>query len=92
MNAFADHSSQICFPTWIYDQFIEGNDIEMENATKEKKIAMNMIIVALWCTQIRPSDCPSMKKVVEMLEGEIKCLPMPTKTFLTSSKRSIGNV
>ena len=65
----------------------------MEDATEEeKKIAMNMIIVALWCTQIRPSDCPSMKKVVEMLEGEIKCLPMPTKTFLTSSKRSIGNV
>ena len=53
---------------------------------------MNMIIVALWCTQIEPSDCPSMKKVVEMLEGEIKCLKMPTKTFLTSSKRLIGNV
>ncbi|KAK7836070.1 hypothetical protein CFP56_023008 [Quercus suber] len=53
----------------------------MEDATKEeKKIAMNMIIVALWCTQIK------------MLEGEIKRLKMPTKTFLTSSKRSIGNV
>ena len=37
----------------------------MEDATEEeKKIAINMIIVALWCTQIEPSDCPSMKKVV----------------------------
>ena len=53
---------------------------------------MNMIIVALWCTQIEPSDCPSMKKVVEMLEGEIKRLKKPTKNFLTSSKRLIGNV
>ena len=60
----------------------------MEDATKDKKIAMNMIIFALWCTQIRPSDCPSMKEVVEILEGEIKCLQMPTKTFLTSSKIS----
>ena len=65
----------------------------MEDATEEeKKIDMNMIIVALWCTQKEPNDCPSMKKVVEMLEGEIKHLKMPTKTFLTSSKRLIGNV
>ena len=65
----------------------------MEDATEEEKnIDMNMIIVALWCTQIEPSDCLSMKIVVEMLEGEIKRLKMPTKTFLTSSKRLIGNV
>ncbi|KAK7827212.1 leaf rust 10 disease-resistance locus receptor-like protein kinase-like 2.4 [Quercus suber] len=49
----------------VYDQFSERNDIEMEDATEEeKKIDMNMIIVALWCTRIEPSDCPSMKKVV----------------------------
>ncbi|KAK7845800.1 pr5-like receptor kinase [Quercus suber] len=65
----------------------------MEDATEEeKKIDMNMIIVALWCTRIEPSDCPSMKKVVEMLEGEIKRLKMPTNTFLTSSKILVGNV
>jgi serine/threonine protein kinase len=36
-NAFADHSSQIYFPTWVYDQFSEGNDIEMEDATRRRR-------------------------------------------------------
>ena len=86
VNAFADHSSQIYFPTWVYGQFSEGNDIEIEDATEEeKKIVKKMIIVALWCIQMKPSDRPSMNKVVEMLEGEVECLQMPSKPFLSSS-------
>ena len=57
LNALANHSSQIYFLTWVYGQFCEGNDIEMEDATeKEKKIAKKIIIVALWCIQMKPSD------------------------------------
>ncbi|KAM4068778.1 hypothetical protein ACB094_12G038300 [Castanea mollissima] len=94
LNAFADHSSQIYFPTWVYSQFSEGNDIEMEDATREeKKIAKKMILVALWCIQMNPNDRPSMNKVVEMLEGVVECLQMPSKPFLLSSpKRRIGDV
>ncbi|XP_050251039.1 LEAF RUST 10 DISEASE-RESISTANCE LOCUS RECEPTOR-LIKE PROTEIN KINASE-like 2.4 isoform X2 [Quercus robur] len=95
MNAFADHSSQIYFPTWVYDQFSKGKDIEIEDATEEeKKIAKKMIIVALWCIQMKPSDRPSMNKVVEMLEGEVECSQqMPSKPFLSSSPgRSTGDV
>ncbi|KAK9994765.1 hypothetical protein SO802_024468 [Lithocarpus litseifolius] len=94
MNAFADHSSQIYFPTWVYGQFSEGNDIEIEDATEEeKKIVKKMIIVALWCIQMKPSDRPSMNKVVEMLEGEVECLQMPSKPFLSSSPaRPTGDV
>ncbi|XP_030934826.1 rust resistance kinase Lr10-like [Quercus lobata] len=48
VNIFADHSSQIYFPTWVYGQFSEGNDIEIEDATEEeKKNVKKMIIVAL---------------------------------------------
>ena len=94
VNAFADHSSQIYFPTWVYGQFSEGNDIEMEDATEEeKRIAKKMIMVALWCIQMKPSDRPSMNKVVEMLEGEVEYLQMPSKPFLLSSpRRRIGDV
>ena len=47
-NALADHSSQIYFPTWVYDQVTEGNEIIMEDATEEEKKTINkMIIVAL---------------------------------------------
>ena len=84
-NALADHSSQIYFPTWVYDQVSEGNDIIMEDATeKEKKTINKMIIVALWCIQMKPSDRCSMNKVVEMLVGEVECLQMPSKPFLSS--------
>ncbi|KAK4544311.1 hypothetical protein RGQ29_033005 [Quercus rubra] len=93
-NQFVDHSSQIYFPTWVYGQFSEGNDIEMEDATEEeKKTTKKMIIVALWCIQMKPSDRPSMNKVVKMLEGEVESLQMPSKPFLSSSpRRPIGDV
>ena len=69
VDAFANHSSQIYFLTWVYDQITDGKDIEMEDATvEEKKIVKKTIIVAIWCIQMKPSDCPSMNKVVEMLE------------------------
>ncbi|XP_050251045.1 rust resistance kinase Lr10-like isoform X5 [Quercus robur] len=84
-NALADHSSQMYFPTWVYDQVSEGNDIIMEDATEEEKKTINkMIIVALWCIQMKPSDRCSMNKVVEMLVGEVECLQMPSKPFLSS--------
>ncbi|GLT72739.1 hypothetical protein SLA2020_446460 [Shorea laevis] len=84
-NAFADHSSQVYFPTWVYDQLHDGKDIEMEVVTEEeKKIVKKMIMVALWCIQMKPSDRPSMNKVVEMLEGEDESLQMPSKPFLSS--------
>ena len=93
LNAYADHSSQIYFPTWVYDQFSEGNDIEMEDATdEEKKTVKKMIIVALWCIQMKPINRPPMNKVVEMLEGEVECLQMPPKPFLSSPERPIGDV
>ena len=67
----------------------------MEDATeKEKKTTKKMIIVALWCIQMKPSDRPSlMNKVVKMLEGEVESLQMPSKPFLSSSpRRPIGDV
>ncbi|KAL6321061.1 hypothetical protein AAG906_012047 [Vitis piasezkii] len=84
LNVFAEHSSQIYFPSWVYDQFSKGKDIEMEDATEEgKKLSKKLIIVALWCIQLKPSDRPSMNKVVEMLEGNVELLQMPPKPFLT---------
>ncbi|XP_057437691.1 LEAF RUST 10 DISEASE-RESISTANCE LOCUS RECEPTOR-LIKE PROTEIN KINASE-like 2.8 [Lotus japonicus] len=78
-NPHAEHSSQQYFPFWIYDQFQEGKDVEMEEYASEegKALAKKIFMVALWCVQFKPSDRPSMKKVVEMLEGPIESLEMP---------------
>nr|XP_028954979.1 PR5-like receptor kinase [Malus domestica] len=87
----AAHSSQNYFPSWVYDQFSEGNDIESEGATEEEnEITKKMLIVALWCIQMKPNDRPtSMNKVVEMLEGEIESLDMPPKPFLYPQEKPV---
>ncbi|XP_050136407.1 LEAF RUST 10 DISEASE-RESISTANCE LOCUS RECEPTOR-LIKE PROTEIN KINASE-like 2.1 isoform X4 [Malus sylvestris] len=83
LNAMVEHSSQIYFPLWVYDQYIVGNDLEMDNITEEeKKVIRKMVLTALWCIQMKPSDRPSMSKVVEMLGGDVECLQMPLKPSL----------
>ncbi|KAF3433888.1 hypothetical protein FNV43_RR24991 [Rhamnella rubrinervis] len=94
LNAVVEHTSQIYFPSWVYDQLNEGNDLQMEDAIteEESKIRKKMIIVALWCIQMKPSDRPSMNKVLRMLEGEIESLQMPPKPFLCPEQKSVEDV
>ncbi|KAL2974529.1 hypothetical protein AAZX31_14G110100 [Glycine max] len=83
LNPHAERSSQLFFPFWIYNHIGDEEDIEMEDVTEEeKKIAKKMIIVALWCIQLKPNDRPSMNKVIEMLEGDIENLEIPPKPSL----------
>ncbi|XP_074344656.1 rust resistance kinase Lr10-like isoform X2 [Apium graveolens] len=82
LNPFLDHVSQIHFPSWVYDQFSDGKELEMEDVNEEeRKLVKKMIIVALWCIQMKPSERPSMYKAIEMLEGELEELVMPPKPF-----------
>ncbi|XP_048433196.1 cysteine-rich receptor-like protein kinase 34 [Pyrus x bretschneideri] len=82
LNAHAQNSSQIYFSSWIYDQLEKGLSVEIVDACEnDKKVAKKMIMVALWCIQLKPADRPSMSKVVEMLEGEVEALQMPPKPF-----------
>ncbi|XP_057720436.1 LEAF RUST 10 DISEASE-RESISTANCE LOCUS RECEPTOR-LIKE PROTEIN KINASE-like 2.1 [Arachis stenosperma] len=82
-NPHAEHSSQLYFPFWIYDQLAaeENDEIEMETFVHEERseLAKKMFIIALWCIQLKPSDRPSMNKVVEMLEGDVASIEMPPK-------------
>ncbi|KAG6700679.1 hypothetical protein I3842_08G124200 [Carya illinoinensis] len=90
LNAFTEHLSQIYFPTWIYDQLHDGKNIEIQDATEdERKICKKMMIVALWCIQLKPTDRPSMNKVVKMLEGDVECLQVPLKPLQPSPNREI---
>ncbi|KAK7377423.1 hypothetical protein VNO80_02848 [Phaseolus coccineus] len=83
LNPHVERSSQLYFPFWIYDQIDKEKDIEMEDVIEdEKKIAKKMIIVSLWCIQLKPNDRPSINKVVEMLEGDIENLKIPPKPSL----------
>ncbi|KAL6143176.1 hypothetical protein ACLB2K_053871 [Fragaria x ananassa] len=96
LNAAIDHSSefsQMYFPTWVSDQLNQGKEIEVGDFTEdEMKIIKKMIIVALWCIQMKPIERPSMSKVVEMLEGDIENLQIPPKPFLYPQQIPEDNV
>ncbi|XVF78292.1 hypothetical protein PTKIN_Ptkin14bG0120100 [Pterospermum kingtungense] len=82
LNAFADHTSQIYFPSWIYDRLDQGEDIEPGDVTDAEKIMVRkMAIVAFWCTQMMPADRPSTSKVLKMPESDVEVLEMPPKPF-----------
>ncbi|KAF7147382.1 hypothetical protein RHSIM_Rhsim03G0204600 [Rhododendron simsii] len=90
-NSLAN-SSQNFFPSWVYDQFEEGKSIQIGETTEEEnEMVKKMLFVALWCIQMRPSDRPSMNKVVEMLEGNIELLHMPPKPFRYSQIMQADN-
>ncbi|CAL0319495.1 unnamed protein product [Lupinus luteus] len=82
LNALAEHSSQVYYPFWVYDQLHDGKEITTEKDTDEEmRLATKMMIVALHCIQTRPNDRPSMNKVLEMLDGD-EDLPLPSKPYL----------
>ncbi|XP_011037044.1 PREDICTED: probable receptor-like protein kinase At5g39020 [Populus euphratica] len=84
VNALAENSSQIYWPYWVHDQVSDGKAIEIgDDATEEEsKIVKKMIMVGLWCIQMKPMDRPTMKNVVEMLEGDLENLQLPPKPVL----------
>ncbi|XP_038972575.1 rust resistance kinase Lr10-like [Phoenix dactylifera] len=85
LNPHAPRTSEIYFPSWIYDQLDQGRDLEMEDATDdEKEIAKKLLMIALRCIQMNPAERPSMSQVVEMLENKMEDLQMPSKPFLSS--------
>ncbi|WKA07614.1 hypothetical protein VitviT2T_025414 [Vitis vinifera] len=81
----AENPSQVYFPEWIYNHLNQGEELHiriMEN--RDATIAKKLAIVGLWCIQWYPVDRPSMKLVVQMLEGEDN-LTMPPNPFASTS-------
>ncbi|GLU11999.1 hypothetical protein SLE2022_287090 [Rubroshorea leprosula] len=69
------------------------NKLEMRQR-KKTRIIKKMIIVALWCIQMKPSDRPSINKVVEMVQEKLESLPMRPNPVLfpeEAQERSVGN-
>ncbi|XP_027173748.1 LEAF RUST 10 DISEASE-RESISTANCE LOCUS RECEPTOR-LIKE PROTEIN KINASE-like 2.3 [Coffea eugenioides] len=81
VDVHAEHSSQIYFPSWIYDKFDQVEEMEIgDHATEEEKtITRKLILIALWCIQMTPEDRPSMREVLQMLEGDASGLKLPPK-------------
>ncbi|KAI3453590.1 hypothetical protein Pfo_010253 [Paulownia fortunei] len=73
---------QVYFPQWIYNHLDLGEDFwaHIEEGD-DGNIARRLTIVGLWCIQWYPTERPSMKVVVQMLEGDGDNLTMPPNPF-----------
>jgi serine/threonine protein kinase len=82
IDTTVENTSQVYFPEWIYNQLDRGEDprIELEEEG-HATLARKLTIVGLWCIQWYPINRPSMKVVIQMLEGEGDDLKIPPNPF-----------
>jgi len=85
VDVTVDNTSEVYFPEWIYNFLEQKEDIRIfVEDDGDAKIAKKLAIVGLWCIQWHPADRPSMKDVVQMLEGEGDKLIMPPNPFASA--------
>ncbi|KAK4268184.1 hypothetical protein QN277_024871 [Acacia crassicarpa] len=72
---------QVLYPGWIHN-LLEGRDTNVYiEDDDDNRIAKKLAIVGLWCIQWHPISRPSMKMVIQMLEGEVDKLELPPTPF-----------
>uniref|UniRef100_A0A0D9V4D1 Protein kinase domain-containing protein n=1 Tax=Leersia perrieri TaxID=77586 RepID=A0A0D9V4D1_9ORYZ len=76
-------SSSHYFPNWIYEHLDEYCISSSEINGETTELVRKMIVVALWCIQVVPTNRPTMSRVVEMLEGSTSSLELPPKVLLS---------
>ncbi|XP_073120839.1 rust resistance kinase Lr10-like [Henckelia pumila] len=93
----AANKSQVYFPEWIYNRLNEEEtwgvqiDDHQDDEDGECKIARKLTMIGLWCIQWYPTDRPSMKTLVQMLEGDGQSLAMPPNPFSAASTAGSSN-
>ncbi|KAK2977439.1 hypothetical protein RJ640_028600 [Escallonia rubra] len=81
-DATVQNGSQAYFPEWVYNRLCEGEELWIKADEEEHGlIAKRLTIIGLWCIQWYPMGRPSMKIVVQMLEGKGDTLSMPPNPF-----------
>ncbi|KAJ3686009.1 hypothetical protein LUZ61_015173 [Rhynchospora tenuis] len=83
-----ENASRVYYPSWIYEKLKEYKGVELSNTYKINAVERKLCIVGLWCIQMKSSDRPPMSRVVEMLEGDVDCLPFPPPPFFSTSENN----
>ncbi|CAL8119018.1 unnamed protein product [Prunus armeniaca] len=84
VGSATENTNEIYYPEWIYNLLEEGDDLCIHIGEEgEGKIPKKLAIVGLWCIQWHPVDRPSMRAVVQMLEGG-ESLTVPPNPFAST--------
>ncbi|KAI9073735.1 hypothetical protein K1719_044282 [Acacia pycnantha] len=85
-------TNQVLYPDWIHNS-IEGGDVRIYIEDEvDIRIAKKLAIVGLWCIQWHSINRPSMKTVIQMLEGEVDKLKVPPTPFDFTTSTNINTV
>ncbi|KAI9116482.1 hypothetical protein K1719_012649 [Acacia pycnantha] len=84
-----ENEEEVILVDWVYD-FFKARRLsklveEDEEARNDMKRLERLVMVALWCIQEDPSLRPSMKKVIQMLEGVVDVLVPPCPSPFSST-------
>ncbi|KAF5742387.1 receptor-like protein kinase [Tripterygium wilfordii] len=86
VDVTADKTSQVFFPEWVYNKLSQGEEPVIRiGEDVDAPTARKLMIVGLWCIQWNPVDRPSMRVVVQMLEGEDDNLTLPPNPFAANN-------
>ncbi|OMO68956.1 hypothetical protein CCACVL1_19744 [Corchorus capsularis] len=84
-----EEEAQMILVDWAYDCYTEGRLhllVEKdEDAMNDIQLVKNFVMIAIWCIQKDPSLRPAMKKVIQMMEGDIDVHIPPNPTSFMSS-------
>ncbi|GFP91889.1 glycerophosphodiester phosphodiesterase protein kinase domain-containing gdpdl2 [Phtheirospermum japonicum] len=89
------NTSQVYFPQWIYNHLDLSFEDDFWARIEEGEdgiIARRLTIVGLWCIQWCPSDRPSMKDAIQMLEGPEESLTIPPNPFPANNTNATNSV
>ena len=88
-----EENLHVLYPDWIHD-LLEGGDIQIPiDEEGDFRIPKKMAIVGLWCIQWQPMHRPSMKTVIQMLQGDEDKLKVPSNPFgPTTSTNSTASI
>ncbi|XP_057847120.2 G-type lectin S-receptor-like serine/threonine-protein kinase LECRK3 [Cryptomeria japonica] len=84
---------EIFLSEWVYEclkrgelaKLVEQQQVEGEGTRIESRQLERMVLVGLWCIQEDPALRPSMKKVVQMMDGTVEiAVPPPPGSFVGS--------
>ncbi|XP_065866405.1 LEAF RUST 10 DISEASE-RESISTANCEUS RECEPTOR-LIKE PROTEIN KINASE-like 2.7 [Euphorbia lathyris] len=93
VNKLREKSSEAYFPYWVHDEVSGGEFVAAGDSTENSnEIAKKMVVVGLWCIQMKPNDRPAMNKVIQMLEGDLESLQLPPRPVLYPQETLVKDI
>ena len=85
------NSSQAYYPSWVYDRLTRQEVREDEVSCAEAEmheLERKLCLIGLRCIQMKSHDRPTMSEVIEMLEGGVDNLEVPSRPFFCDDEHT----